>query len=144
MFIPGHDFYGGATVMRLSDASGVPFMSCCTTRHSDGLFAFRVFKGAELVEVPISPVCTGRGSMNLGGWWVAANGKEWFNGQIPGFAPVTGVDARVDGLIAQLGEMKQAIAQLEAAVADIMSAPGTIDTKDRIALDKLRTFLGIA
>ena len=127
--------------MRLADANGVPFMSCNATRHSDGKFAFYIFKGVELVEVPLLPVCTGRGSMNLGGWWVAANGKEWFNGQIPGFAPVTGVDARVDGLIVQIGEMKQAIAQLEAAVADIMSAPGTIDTKDRIALDRLRALL---
>jgi hypothetical protein len=135
--IPGHDFYGGATVMRLSDANGVPYMSCNTTRHSDGLFAFRVFKGPNLEEVPLAPVCTGRGSINLGGWWVAANGKEWFNGPIPGFAPVSGHDARVDALISQLAELGGRVANLEAALANV----GSLDPKDRTALDRLRTML---
>jgi hypothetical protein len=137
--INGHDFYGGATVMRLSDANGVAWMSCCTTRHSDNLFAFRIFKGADLIEVPLSPICTGRGSMNLAGWWVAANGKEWFGGQIPGFAPhpIGGHDARVDALLATIAALGKRIDALETS----LSTAGNLDPADRTAIDRLRDFL---
>ena len=138
--IPGHKYYGGATVMRLSDANGVPFMSCCTRRLSDGLFGFRIFKGVDLEEVPLTPFCTGKGSMNLGGWWVAASDNDtWFNGQIPGFAPVSGHDGRVDALISQLAELGGRVAELEAAMAKV----GSLDPNDRTALARLRVFLGL-
>lgn len=141
-FINGHEFYGGATVMRLADANGVPFMSCCTTRQSDKTFAFRIFKGVNLEEVPLSPVCTGRGSMNAGGWWVAALGKEFFTGPIPGFAPHPGAanfrDARVDTLISQMGSLGQRIVEIETALGAI---DGALDPKDRIALDRIRALL---
>jgi hypothetical protein len=140
--IPGHKFYGGATVMRLSDANGVPFMSCCTRKLSDGVFGFRIFKGAALEEVPLTPFCTGKGSMNLGGWWVAASDNDtWFNGPIPGFAPVTAHDARVDALISQLAAMSQTITQIETALGNISTE--VLDPKDRTALDKLRAFLNM-
>lgn len=148
MFITGHEFYGGATVMRLADANGVPFMSCCTTRQSDKLFAFRIFKGPNLEEVPLNPVCTGRGSMNVGGWWVAALGKEFFTGPIPGFAPHPNAanfrDARVDALISQIGNLGQRIVEIERALGNISQEPGALDPVDRVALDRLRAFLGIA
>jgi len=140
--IPGFKFYGGATVMRLSDANGVPFMSFCGRKLSNGIFGFYICKGPDLVEVPLTPFCTGKGSMNLGGWWVAASDNDtWFNGQIPGFAPhpVGGHDARVDALISQLAAMNQQITELETALGNV----GAIDPVDRVVLDKLRALLGL-
>lgn len=136
-FLPaGYEFYGGATVMRLADANGVPFMSCCAW-NAQRVFGFRIFKGPNLEEVPLTPFCTGKGSMNLGGWWVASTGKEWFSGSIPGFAPhpVGGHDARVDALISQIAALGQQVTALGNA--------GALDVKDRTALDKLRAMLGL-
>lgn len=135
-FLPaGYEFYGGATVMRLADANGVPFMSCCAW-NAQRVFGFRIFKGPTMEEVALTPFCTGKGSMNLGGWWVASTGKEWFNGAIPGFAPIVGgKDARVDALISQIAALGQQVTALGNA--------GALDPKDRTALDKLRAFLGV-
>jgi len=144
--IPGFKYYGGATVMRLSDANGVPFMSCCARKLSNGIFGFYIFKGPNLEEVPLTPFCTGKGSMNLGGWWVASSDNDtWFNGPIPGFAPhpVGNSDPRVDALISQIGEMNQTLAGIETALANIMSEPGSLDQKARTALDRLVEFLKI-
>lgn len=140
-FLPvGYEFYGGATVMRLSDANGVPFMSCCAW-NTQKVFGFRIFKGPNLEEVPLTPFCTGKGSMNLGGWWVASKDKEWHSGPIPGFAPhpVGGRDARVDALISQLGELGQRITEIETALGNV----GVIDPVDRVALDRLRVLAGL-
>ncbi len=135
----GYELYGGVTPMRLSDANGVPFMSCCAW-NSARVFAARVFKGANLEEVPLTPFCTGHISINLGGWWCAVNGKEWFNGPIPGFVPVDGHDGRVDSLISQIAAMGQTIAEMETTLGNAVA----LDPNDRIALNKLRAFLSIA
>lgn len=145
--IPGFDFYGGSTVMRFADAKGTPFMSCCATKHSNGVFGFYIFKGKELTEVPITPFCTGRGSMNLGGWWVAANGKEFFTGQIPGFVPWPNTaalnDPRVDGLVSQFAALNQKINALETALDNIDQETGALDPKDRDVINRWRSFFGL-
>lgn len=121
--------------MRLTDANGVPWQCCCAW-NAERVFGFRMFKGNPPVEVPLDPFCTGGGTMNLSGWWNAAKGKECLNGQIPGFAPVvSGHDARVDALLAQIAEMQQQIA----ALGNI----GGIDPTDRTALARLRAFLSL-
>ncbi len=128
---PGYEFYGGVQPMRLTDANGVPWQCCCAW-NLERVFGFRMFKGNPPVEVPLDPFCKGGGTMNLAGWWNAANDKDCLNGPIPGFAPVvSGHDARVDALISQFAAMQQQI------------GAGALDPKDRTALDRLKAFLGI-
>lgn len=143
MKIPGFEFYGGVQPMRLSDANGVPHMSFCGWNEAR-LFGFWVVRGANMENVPLFPFCTGGGTINLNGWWVAAMGKEWFNGPIPGFAPVVGGhDARVDALISQIAAMNQTIVALETALGNVGAENAPLDPKDRTALDRLETFLMI-
>lgn len=79
----GFDFYGGATVSRTFDSAGAEYIACCARKKATGIFGFYIFRNG--IEVPYAPFCTGRGSINGGGWWIAAKDSEFFTGQIPGF-----------------------------------------------------------
>jgi hypothetical protein len=85
MLIPGFDLYGGATISRAVDGAGHVYIACCAKKRANSLFGFYLFRDG--IEVPYSPFCTGRGSINNAGVWVAWSGDQYFEGQIPGFTP---------------------------------------------------------
>lgn len=81
----GFDGYGGATITRVVDGAGAEWIGCCA-RDGAGKFGFRVFKNG--VNVPIAPFCSGRGSINADGRWIAWEGSHHFSGSLPGFTPL--------------------------------------------------------
>lgn len=85
MQISGFKLYGGATVTTIIDGGGGEWIACCATKLSTGKFGFYLF--CNRVEVPYSPFCTGRGSINGGGKWIAWTDLDFFTGNIPGFIP---------------------------------------------------------
>lgn len=97
MQLPGYAFYGGATVTHVFDGAGWEYVACCAHRL-DGTnkvdFGFYVFKrtpGAAWQRVSLQRFCTGRGSISPGGWWIAADGAEFFTDTVPGFVPASAV-----------------------------------------------------
>lgn len=82
---PGFDCYGGATITRVIDGSEAEWIGCCA-KNSAGRFGFYVFRNS--VNIPILPFCTGRGSINEDGHWVAWDGSVWHTGALPGFVPI--------------------------------------------------------
>lgn len=87
MQISGFKLYGGATVTTIIDGSGAEWIACCATKLATGKFGFYLFRNR--VEVPYEPFCTGRGSINGGGKWIAWTDLDFFMGPIPGFVPYT-------------------------------------------------------
>lgn len=85
MQISGFKLYGGATVTTITDGSGAEWIACCARKLSNDTFGFYLFRNR--VEVPYQPFCTGRGSINGGGKWIAWTNEDFFTGQIPGFVP---------------------------------------------------------
>ena len=81
----GFDLYGGATVTTITDGSGAEWVACCGRKKANTVFGFYLFRNG--VEVPYTPFCTGRGSINGGGRWIAWEGAEFHSGPIPGFIP---------------------------------------------------------
>lgn len=95
--LPGYEIYGGATITREHDnersvahPTGNEFIGLTARRLSDKWFGFMVFKNR--VEVPLQSQCTGRGTINSNGRWVAttedngsAAGSEFHVGPIPGW-----------------------------------------------------------
>lgn len=83
----GYELYGGASITRAIDASGAVWIGCTARRNADQRFGFYLFKNG--VEVAYAPFCTGRGSINEQGWWIAtSDNKEYATGPIPGFVPL--------------------------------------------------------
>jgi hypothetical protein len=85
MRITGFELYGGATITRAVDGAGHLYIGCCARRTSDQLFGFWVFRDG--VPLELETFCTGRGSINNAGVWVAWTNKDYYIGQIPGFVP---------------------------------------------------------
>ena len=83
--ITGFKLYGGATVTTIIDGSGAEWIACCATKVATNKFGFYLFRNR--VEVPYEPFCTGRGSINGGGKWIAWTDLDFFMGPIPGFVP---------------------------------------------------------
>lgn len=106
---PGFSAYGGATITRVVDGAGAEWIGCCA-KDSAGVFAFYVFKNG--VNVPISPLCTGRGSINQDGHWIAWDGAAYFTGALPGFTPLPNDEARIAALEAQVAQLQQTIMHL--------------------------------
>lgn len=96
--VPGYDLYGGATVTEATDAAGVTYMACCAKLNGSPLY-FRVFKlaGSTASEIPLSPLCEGRGSVSVNLYtgqvrWIAWQGSTFWRGVVPGsvaFPPLT-------------------------------------------------------
>lgn len=83
--VPNFALYGGATITRSIDGAGNVYVCCCAKKNSTGVFGFYIFRNG--IEVPYTPFCTGRGSANNSGWWIAWQDSNYFEGQIPGFVP---------------------------------------------------------
>ena len=79
----GFELYGGATITRVVDGAGAEWIGCTCRRLSDGRFGFTLFRNG--VEVPYTPFCTGRGSVNADGHYIATDGKEYRTGAMAGF-----------------------------------------------------------
>ena len=79
----GYEGYGGATITRCIDGSGAEWIGMCAKQGS--VFLFRVFKNG--VHVPLSPTCSGRGSIHDGGYWIAWEGNTYHTGALPGWTP---------------------------------------------------------
>lgn len=80
----GYDGYGGATITRVVDGAGAEWIGMCA-KHND-VFAFYVFKNGQ--NVPINPMCSGRGTISRDGTWIAWEGNQHFKGELPGFVPL--------------------------------------------------------
>ena len=85
MNVPGYKLYGGATITRAVDGANNVYIACCAERLSDSRFGFYIFLNGQ--ALPIAPFCSGRGSINNAGVWIAWEGSSYFEGQIPGFVP---------------------------------------------------------
>ncbi len=83
MQFSGFELYGGATISRAVDGAGQVYIACCARRLSDQKFGFWIFKNGQ--PLALTPFCTGRGSVNNSGVWVAWTDKDYYEGQIPGF-----------------------------------------------------------
>lgn len=81
---PGFDAYGGATITRVVDGSGAEWIGCCAKHNT--VFGFYVFRNG--INVPLSPFCSGRGSVSTQGHWIAWEGATYFTGTLPGFVPL--------------------------------------------------------
>lgn len=140
---PGFEFYNGATITRVIDATPAEWVSLCAKKN--GVFGFYVFRNG--VHVPLTPFCSGRGSINGGGWWIAFDGAQFHKGQLPGFVqfPVGGSDnsAAVEALQRASQAQALTIAGIELALGNINQEPGMLDTKDREVLDRMRSFFGL-
>jgi hypothetical protein len=85
----GYTGYGGATITREIDYTKHVFIGCCAVKGDDKTtFGFHIFR--DDIEVPYwnntaIPFCTGRGSINADGTWIAWRGNEHFEGLIPQF-----------------------------------------------------------
>src|SRR5215207_587768 len=64
--LPAFALYGGATISRIPDGAGRVWRAFCARKLSDNVFGFRLTVDGQ--EVPYSPFCTGRGSINGSGW----------------------------------------------------------------------------
>ena len=97
----GFEGYGGATITRVIDGAGAVWIGMCAKRN--GIFGFYVFKNGA--NVPISPFCSGRGSVSKDGTWIAWEGSQHFEGALPGFVPLphsAPIAIPADGALAQL------------------------------------------
>lgn len=145
MNIPGYAYYGGATTTGpFIDGDGWEYVAFCCHRLEGSNkvdFAFRIFKrlnGGPWINVPTQHVCTGRGSINGGGRWIAAEGSEFFFDVIPGWvAPAA--PAGPTGPPGPKGDPGPAGPQGPAGSA----GDGAIGIGDREALDRLKIWLGI-
>lgn len=104
---PNYDQYGGATVTVAVDGASVEYIAFCAKQLSDGVFGFYIINLATLKPVPYSPFCTGRGTINNAGRWVAWRDKDYFRGLIPGFTPYPDASARIAALEARIAVLEQ-------------------------------------
>jgi hypothetical protein len=81
---PGYEGYGGATITRRTDGANAEWIACCA-RGPDGFFGFYAFRNSQ--NVPLSPRCSGRGTIDDDGWWVAWEKATKYQGQLPGWTP---------------------------------------------------------
>ena len=87
--IPGYVIYG-ATITREFDGANNEYIGVYA-KPTGGTFRFCVFKNR--VNVPLQSICTGTGSINSSGGWIAitedngAAGAEFHGGLIPGWVP---------------------------------------------------------
>jgi hypothetical protein len=138
--IQGYKLYGGATITRAVDGAGAEYIACCANRLADNKFGFYIFKGGQPLQ--LTPFCSGRGSINNAGVWVAWEDEQFFEGQIPSFAPyvASAIDPRVDALISQIGALSQQITAIETALGNL-GAEGGMSEVDAELIRRIRAFL---
>jgi hypothetical protein len=81
---PGYTGYGGATITRRTDGAHAEWIACCC-KDSIGRFGFFAFRNSQ--NVPLQPFCSGRGTIDDDGWWIAWEGSTKYQGQLPGWTP---------------------------------------------------------
>ena len=89
--MPGFDAYGGATITRVVDGAQAEWIGMCG--KMGGRFGFYVWRNS--VNIPLQVFCTGRGSIEENGHWIAWDGSVYHTGALPGFVPVAGKGAPV-------------------------------------------------
>ncbi len=109
----GFDCYGGATITRVVDGADAEWIGCCA-KHN-GVFGCYVFK--DSVHVPLMPFCTGRGSIEENGYWIAWDGSVYHTGALPGFTPIPKSDT--SALEAQVAALQQQVATLSQTIASL-------------------------
>ena len=82
--MPNFDAYGGATITRVVDGAQAEWIGMCG--KMDGRFGFYVWRNS--VNIPLTPFCTGRGSIEENGHWIAWDGSVYHTGALPGFVPL--------------------------------------------------------
>ncbi len=130
MQITGFDLYGGATITRAVDGAGQVYIACCAKRLADSKFGFWIFKNGQ--PLALTPFCSGRGSINNAGVWIAWNNEDYFDGQIPGFVPYPPAGQGPAGPQGAPGP-----------VGPAGEDGGVLELSDRAALDRLKAWLGI-
>jgi hypothetical protein len=86
--MPNFDAYGGATITRVIDGAQAEWIGMCG--KMDGRFGFYVWRNS--VNIPLTPFCTGRGSIEENGHWIAWDGSVYHTGALPGFVPARRAD----------------------------------------------------
>lgn len=97
--IPQYALYGGATITKIYDAHGTPFMGC-DAKGPDGVFLFYVFNLTTLQPVPLQYRVSGRGSVGYDLYsgklfWIAWQGSAYFTGAIPSAVPFSFVETSI-------------------------------------------------
>ena len=154
MRISGFKLYGGATVTTIIDGSGAEWIACCARKLSNDTFGFYLFRNRA--EVPYQPFCTGRGSINGGGKWIAWTDEDFYEGQIPGFVPYPAAgqgpagpqgpkgDTGAQGAKGATGPQgPQGVPGPAGPQGPAGSGSGALEPSDRTALDRLKAWLGI-
>lgn len=136
MRINGFKLYGGATITRAVDGAGQVYIACCARHIASDKFGFWIFRNGQ--PLPIEPFCTGRGSINNAGIWIAWTNEDYFEGQIPGFVPYP---AAGQGPAGPQGPKGDPGPQGPAGPAG--EGGGALAPADRTALDRLKSWLGI-
>lgn len=149
MQIPGYAYYGGATTTGpFYDGAGWEYVAFCCHRLEGSNkvdFGFRIFKrlnGGAWQDVPTQRFCGGRGSINGGGRWIAADNAEFHFDVIPGWVahpPATQGPQGPQGVPGPQGPQGPVGPQGPAG-----SGGGGLEPSDRTALDRLKAWLGIA
>lgn len=109
---PGFDCYGGATITRVVDGAGAEWIGCTARNLVNNVFGFYVFKDG--VNVPLLPFCTGRGTINQDGHWIAWDKNVYHTGALPGFTPLPQADT--SALEARIATLEATIARLPPTV----------------------------
>jgi hypothetical protein len=79
IIMPGDGQYGGATITEALDALGTLFLGFCgQPLNKAEPFGFQIWNYTLQARVPYAPFCTGRGSVNDHGMWIAWNDKDFF------------------------------------------------------------------
>ena len=132
--IAGFSLYGGATITRVFDGAGHEWIGCCG-KDSAGVFGFRAFR--DHVHVPLTPFCSGRGSISNGGKWIAWEGAVFFGGDLPGFVAVAA------GQGPQGDPGPPGATGPQGPQGEPGSGGAALTAADREAIDRLKIWLGI-
>lgn len=135
--ITGFKLYGGATVTTIIDGSGAEWIACCATKNATSKFGFYLFRNRQ--EVPYAPFCTGRGSINGGGKWIAWTDLDFYTGEIPGFVPYPPAGQGPAG-----PQGPQGVPGPQGPAGPAGDGGGALAPSDRTALDRLKAWLGIS
>lgn len=128
---PGNDQYGGADISLATDGQGNEYVAFTARELSSGAFGFVIWDLTRNRKVPYAPFCNARGEINNSGKWIAWNNKDFYKGQIPGYAPYPNLAAEIAALRAQ-------IAALEARPAG-----GALSERHTKALEALCRLMGL-
>ena len=118
--LQGFDLYGGAAITRVVDGAGAEWIGC-TGKNASGAFGFYAFKNG--VNVPLTPFCSGRGTIGADGHWIAWEGAHFFTGALPGFVAFPSMVsllariAELEGQVHYMAALAERIGALERTIA---------------------------